>query len=98
MAAPARQLSHQEKDKGDLGVVGLAVMGENLALNIESKGYTVSVWNRSPERVPQFMEGRGHGKKFIGCSTLQDMVAVLKRPRKVLMMVMAGSPVDGVLL
>src|SRR4029079_4783501 len=78
----------------DIGLIGLAVMGENLVLNIESRGYTVAVFNRTASRVTEFVEGRGQGKKIIGTSSLKDLVANLKRPRKVMMMVKAGSAVD----
>ena len=80
--------------KGDIGLVGLAVMGENLVLNMESKGFTVAVFNRTVEKVDSFMSGRGKGKKIIGCHTIEDLVANLERPRKIMLMVKAGKPVD----
>ena len=80
--------------KGDIGLVGLAVMGENLVLNMESKGFTVAVFNRTVEKVDSFMSGRGQGKKIIGCHTIEDLVANLERPRKIMLMVKAGKPVD----
>jgi len=81
--------------KADFGLIGLAVMGENLVLNIESKGYTVAVFNRTVEKVDAFVkDGRGKGKKFIGCHSLQELVTNLKRPRKVMMLVKAGQAVD----
>jgi 6-phosphogluconate dehydrogenase len=81
--------------QADFGLIGLAVMGENLVLNIESKGYTVAVFNRTVEKVDAFVkDGRGKGKKFIGCHSLQDLVKNLKKPRKVMMLVKAGQPVD----
>jgi 6-phosphogluconate dehydrogenase len=80
--------------KADLGLIGLAVMGENLALNMESKGFTVAVYNRTVERVTDFVEGRGKGKNIIGTYSLEELVASLKRPRKVMLMVKAGKPVD----
>lgn len=81
----------------DLGLVGLAVMGENLVLNMESHGYTVAVFNRTTSKVDEFVNGRAKGKKIVGCHTPKDLVAALKRPRKVMIMVKAGSPVDQVI-
>jgi len=81
----------------DIGLIGLAVMGENLVLNMESHGYTVAVFNRTLSKVDQFVGGRGKGKKVVGCHTVQDLVASLKRPRKIMIMVKAGPPVDDVI-
>ena len=81
----------------DIGLVGLAVMGENLVLNMESHGFTVAVFNRTTARVDEFVNGRGKGKKFVGCHTVQELVAALKRPRKIMMMVKAGPAVDQVI-
>ncbi len=75
-------------------VIGLAVMGENLVLNMESRGYTVAVYNRTTSKVDEFVTGRGKGKKFVGAKTPQEFVASLKRPRKVMMLVKAGDAVD----
>ena len=69
-------------------------MGENLVLNMESKGYTVAVFNRSVEKVEKFIAGRGAGKNFIGAKNLEELVASIERPRKVMMLVKAGKPVD----
>ncbi|MCU0858918.1 MAG: decarboxylating NADP(+)-dependent phosphogluconate dehydrogenase, partial [Pontiellaceae bacterium] len=80
--------------KADIGLIGLAVMGENLVLNMESKGFTVAVFNRTVEKVDAFMAGRGAGKKFIGCKSIQEFCASLERPRKVMMLVKAGKAVD----
>ncbi len=80
--------------KADFGLIGLAVMGENLVLNIESKGFTVAVFNRTVEKVDAFLQARGKGKKFIGCHSIEELVANLKRPRKVMMLVKAGQAVD----
>jgi 6-phosphogluconate dehydrogenase len=82
------------KKKADIGLIGLAVMGENLVLNMESKGFTVAVFNRTVSKVDKFINGRGKGKNFIGAATMEDFVASLERPRKVMMMVKAGQPVD----
>ena len=81
-------------DKSDIGLVGLAVMGENLCLNMESKGFSVSVYNRTPQKTQDFMEGRAAGKNISGHTSLTDFVASLKSPRKIMLMVKAGKPVD----
>ncbi|NEW85588.1 MAG: decarboxylating NADP(+)-dependent phosphogluconate dehydrogenase, partial [Mariniphaga sp.] len=80
--------------KADIGLIGLAVMGENLVLNMESKGFTVAVFNRTVDKVDKFIAGRGAGKNFIGCHSIADLCANLERPRKVMMLVKAGAPVD----
>ncbi len=80
--------------KADIGLIGLAVMGENLVMNMESKGFTVAVFNRSTEKVTHFIEGRAKGKNIIGCYSLEELAANLAKPRKVMMMVKAGQPVD----
>lgn len=82
------------KEKADIGLIGLAVMGENIVLNMEDKGYTVSVFNRTVDKVDAFVKGRGKGKKFIGASTLEEFVDSIERPRKVMLLVKAGKPVD----
>ncbi|HEY4786755.1 MAG TPA: decarboxylating NADP(+)-dependent phosphogluconate dehydrogenase [Bacteroidales bacterium] len=85
------------KEVSDIGLVGLAVMGENLVLNMESKGFHVSVYNRTVDKVEHFINGRGKGKKFFGANNLQEFAASLKRPRKVMLMVKAGKPVDEII-
>jgi 6-phosphogluconate dehydrogenase len=80
--------------QADFGLIGLAVMGENLALNVESRGYTIAVFNRTVEKVDALISGRAKGKKFIGCHSLEELVKSLKRPRKVMMLVKAGVAVD----
>jgi len=80
--------------KADIGLIGLAVMGENLVLNMESKGFTVAVFNRSVEKVDTFINGRGQGKKIIGTHSIDELVNSLSSPRKVMLMVKAGKPVD----
>jgi 6-phosphogluconate dehydrogenase len=82
------------KANADIGLVGLAVMGENLVLNMESHGFTVAVYNRTVDKVNAFVNGRGKGKKIIGTSSIEELVASLKRPRKIMLMVKAGKPVD----
>ena len=81
--------------KADIGIVGLAVMGENLILNMESKGFTVACFNRTVEKVDNFVNGRGKDKNIIGCHTIEDLCDNLERPRKVMLMVKAGSAVDA---
>ena len=78
----------------DIGLVGLAVMGENLALNIESRGNHIAVFNRTTSVVDHLIQGRAKGKNFVGCHSLEDLVANLKTPRKVMLMVKAGPAVD----
>ena len=80
--------------KADIGLIGLAVMGENLVMNMESKGFTVAVYNRHTEKVDKFIAGRAAGKNIIGTHSLEQLVAALEKPRKVFMMVKAGSAVD----
>ena len=85
------------KPQADIGVVGLAVMGENLILNMESKGFTVACYNRTVAKVDAFVGGRGKGKNLIGCRSPAELVASLERPRKILMMVRAGRAVDDLI-
>lgn len=84
--------------KADIGLIGLAVMGENLALNMESKGFTVAVYNRNAPGeegvVDRFIAGRGKGKHFIGTHSIEQLVESVGQPRKIMMMVKAGRPVD----
>ncbi|MBV8518924.1 MAG: NADP-dependent phosphogluconate dehydrogenase [Acidobacteria bacterium] len=78
------------------GMIGLAVMGSNLALNIEEHGFSVAVWNREPDRTDKFIRDNA-GKKFTGTKTLEEFVAALARPRRIMMMIKAGAPVDEML-
>ncbi|HUV40430.1 MAG TPA: decarboxylating NADP(+)-dependent phosphogluconate dehydrogenase [Sedimentisphaerales bacterium] len=80
--------------KADIGLIGLAVMGENLILNMESRGFTVACFNRTVSKVDDFINGRAKGKNIIGCKSIQELCDCLKRPRKVMLMVKAGAPVD----
>jgi 6-phosphogluconate dehydrogenase len=82
------------QQNADIGLVGLAVMGENLVLNMESHGYTVSVFNRTVDKVDHFINGRAKGLKIVGTHSIKDLVGTLKTPRKVMLMVKAGKPVD----
>src|SRR4030043_2368684 len=78
----------------DIGLIGLAVMVENLILNMESKGFTVACFNRTVSKVDDFVNGRAKGKKIIGCKTIEELIASLKTPRKIMLMVKAGQAVD----
>lgn len=84
----------QNDQKADIGLVGLAVMGENLMLNMESHGFAVACYNRTVSKVDEFINGRGRGKRFIGCHSVEELVASLKPPRRIMLMVKAGKPVD----
>ncbi len=83
--------------KADIGLIGLAVMGENLAMNMESRGFTVAVYNRSTEKVDHFLTGRAAGKNFIGCHSPEELAASLEKPRRIFMMVKAGAAVDALI-
>src|ERR1051326_2526926 len=80
--------------QADIGLIGLAVMGENVILNMESKGFTVAAYNRTTEKVDAFVAGRAKGKNIIGCRSIEELCASLKKPRKIMMLVKAGKPVD----
>ncbi len=80
--------------QADIGLIGLAVMGENLILNMESKGFTVACFNRTVSKVDDFINGRAKGKNIIGCHSIEELVASLKKPRKIMLMVKAGQAVD----
>ena len=83
--------------QADIGLVGLAVMGENLILNMESRGFTVACYNRTTAKVDDFVAGRAKGKKIVGAHSLEELVKALERPRKVMMMVKAGKAVDDLI-
>ena len=83
--------------KADIGLIGLAVMGENLVLNMESHGFTVAVYNRTTSKVDEFVSGRGAGKSIIGTHSIEELCASLQRPRRVMIMVKAGAAVDQVI-
>ena len=78
----------------DIGLIGLAVMGQNLVLNMNDHGFTVCVFNRSVEKVEQFLQNEAKGSQVIGAHSLEEMVQKLKRPRRIMLLVKAGSPVD----
>ena len=80
--------------QADIGLIGLAVMGANLVLNMERHGYTVAVHNRTAEKIDRFLNGRARGKQIIGCPDIGEFVRAIKRPRKIMLMVKAGAVVD----
>ena len=81
----------------DIGLIGLAVMGQNLVLNMNDHGYTVAVYNRTTSKVDAFLANEAKGTKVVGTHSLEELVASLKRPRKVMLMVKAGKPVDAII-
>ena len=84
-------------ESADIGLIGLAVMGENLVLNMASKGFTVAVYNRTTKKVDDFIAGRAKGKTIVGTQTPEELVGALKSPRRIMIMVKAGKPVDMVI-
>lgn len=90
MTAVASQLA-------EIGVIGLAVMGENLALNIEDHGYPVALWTRTEGKVHAFIERNRATRQWVGTRTLEEFTAALVPPRRILLMVKAGEPVDEML-
>ncbi len=83
--------------KADIGLIGLAVMGENLVMNMESKGFSVAVYNRTAEKVTNFVEGRAKDKNITGTYSIEELVENLATPRKVMIMIKAGKPVDDMI-
>ena len=83
------------ESKADIGLIGLAVMGQNLVLNMDDHGFTVAVFNRTTSKVDRFLENEAKGTKVIGTHSLEELVAALKPPRRVMLMVKAGEPVDA---
>ena len=83
--------------KADIGLIGLAVMGQNLVLNMNDHGYSVAVYNRTTEKVDDFLDGPAKGSKVIGTHSIEQLCASLKSPRKIMIMVKAGAPVDAVI-
>jgi 6-phosphogluconate dehydrogenase len=81
--------------KADIGLIGLAVMGQNLVLNMEDHGYTVAVYNRTLSKVDDFIAGSAQGRNIIGAHSIEEFVGALKRPRRVMLLVKAGKPVDA---
>ena len=83
-----------EKAKADIGLIGLAVMGQNVVLNMNDHGYTVAVYNRTTSKVDEFLANEAKGTKIIGTHSIEEFVSTLKRPRRVFLLVKAGKPVD----
>ena len=83
--------------RADLGFIGLAVMGQNLVLNLDDHGYRVAVYNRTGSVTDEFLQGPAAGRNIIACHTLDELVAALDRPRKVMLMIQAGPAVDTVI-
>ena len=82
--------------KADIGLIGLAVMGENLTLNIEgAKGFRISVFNRTVSKVDDFIAGQAKGKNVIGTHSIEEFIGSLSTPRKMILMVQAGAAVDA---
>ena len=82
------------KNQADIGMIGMAVMGENLSMNMERHGYTVAVFDVWDGVVDKFIAGRGAGKNFIPAHSFEELVGAIRTPRVVMMMIRAGSPVD----
>ena len=82
-------------DTMNIGLIGLAVMGENLVLNMERNGFGVAVYNRTVSKVDDFVDGRAKGKNIKGCHSIEELCASLEKPRRVMMLVKAGAAVDS---
>lgn len=83
-----------KEKKAQFGMIGLGVMGRNLALNVEEKGYPVAVWNLETEWIDKFIQ-ENTDKQITGTVTLEEFVGSLERPRRIMMMIKAGAPVDA---
>lgn len=83
--------------KADIGLIGMAVMGQNLALNMDDHGFTVAVFNRTLSKVDDFLQAGAKGTNVIGTHSIEELVGVLKKPRRVMLMIKAGAPVDAVI-
>lgn len=80
--------------KCHIGLIGLAVMGENLVLNMERNGFSVAVFNRTVSKVDRFLADRAKGRNIVGCHSIEELVANLERPREIMLLVKDGKPVD----
>ncbi|MBI2484271.1 decarboxylating NADP(+)-dependent phosphogluconate dehydrogenase [Candidatus Uhrbacteria bacterium] len=85
------------KKQADIGMIGLAVMGQNLVLNMADHGYTVAVYNRTVEITDEFLDHEASGKPILGARSVQELVSQVQKPRKIMLMVKAGAPVDAVI-
>lgn len=85
------------ENSADIGLVGLAVMGQNLILNMADNGFTVAAFNRTVEKVDKFIQNEAKGKSIIGCKSIEEFIASLKKPRRIMMMVKSGAPVDALI-
>ena len=83
--------------QSQIGLIGVGLMGENLVLNMEDKGFRVSVFDISKQKIENFVSGRGNGKRIHGCFSVQELIASLALPRKIMLMVPAGKPVDDLI-
>src|SRR4051812_39157326 len=92
----SRSIHMPQEAVADIGLIGLAVMGENLALNIADHGYKVAVYNRTTEIMKKFIARENPPGGLVGCETVKDLVAAVKRPRKFIILVKAGPAVDAV--
>ena len=92
-----RYFSPHSMGKAHFGLIGLGVMGENLVLNAERNGFSSVVYNRTHAKTEEFLAGRGSGKDIVGAASLEEFVATLERPRRILMMVKAGQPIDDLI-
>jgi 6-phosphogluconate dehydrogenase len=81
-------------NKANIGLIGLAVMGQNLALNMDDHGFVVAVYNRTVSKVDAFLNGAAKGTRIIGTHSLEELIASLEKPRRIMLMVKAGQPVD----
>src|SRR5918912_2956903 len=83
-----------QKESCDIGLIGLAVMGQNLVLNMNDHGYKVAVFNRTTSKVDDFIQNEAKGTQVVGTHSIEELVQSLKRPRRIMLMVKAGSTVD----
>src|SRR5215831_16198327 len=83
-----------QRESCDIGLIGLAVMGQNLVLNMNDHGYRVAVFNRTVSKVDEFIQNEAAGTQVVGAHSIEELVSALKRPRRVMMMVKAGETVD----
>ena len=90
-------MDDDRKGAADIGLIGLAVMGQNLVLNMTDHGFTVAVYNRTTAVTDEFLKGNAKDSAVLGAYSIAELVSVLKRPRRVMLMVKAGGPVDAVI-